>query len=224
MASNMLLITEYLPNTTEIRVEDTGAGKNMYIEGIFAQDTITNRNKRRYPKDVMAGAVERYMEEKVKTNRALGELNHPNSPTVDPERASHRIVDLHEDGNDWYGKALVLNTPMGNLVRGLIEGGTSIGVSTRGLGSVKPVDGSITEVQSDFSMAAVDVVYDPSAPSAFVNGIMEGVEFFMEDGMLTQRKIESIKQQVHATPGKDLPRAMDAIFRDVMESFMNQNS
>lgn len=215
----MLLITEYLPNTTEIRLEDNGSGKNMYIEGVFMQDTITNRNHRRYPKDVMTGAVSKYMEEKVATNRALGELNHPNSPTVDPERASHRIVDIQEDGNDWVGKALVLNTPMGNLVRGLIEGGTSIGVSSRGLGSVKPVEDNITEVQADFGVAAVDVVYDPSAPSAFVNGIMEGVEYFMEDGILRPHMVEKIKREVHKTPSAALPRTMDQIFREVMEGF-----
>ncbi|RMG37906.1 MAG: hypothetical protein D6732_05845, partial [Methanobacteriota archaeon] len=134
----MLLIAEYLEDTTKPVIEEAENGqKNLYIEGIFMQSEIVNRNKRIYPKAVLDREVKRFIEERVKTRRALGELNHPPRPFVDPSEASHRIVELREDGNNYYGKALILNTPKGQIVRGLIEGGTQIGVSSRGLGTVK---------------------------------------------------------------------------------------
>jgi len=188
----MLLITETLTETTKAIVEEVGGKKKYFIEGIFAQSEVRNRNKRVYPKKVLSSQMEQYIKEYVDTRRALGELNHPPSPVVNPERASHLITSLVEQGNDWYGKAKVLNTPMGNVVRGLLEDNVSMGVSTRGLGTVHE-----GVVQSDFKIKCVDVVADPSAPSAFVNGIMEGAEWVWDNGILVEKHLEGMKKQIN---------------------------
>lgn len=198
----MQLITEISADvkTSEVLDEATGK-KDFFIEGIFLQSEQKNRNGRIYPKKILSREVGRYMKEYVDTKRALGELNHPATPQVNPERASHLIVALKEDGNNFVGKAKILNTPMGNIVRGLLEGGVQIGVSSRGLGTLKESNG-VKVVQEDFYMSTIDIVSDPSAPDAFVNGIMEGVEWIYENGILSQKAIEDIKEEIEEEHSK----------------------
>ena len=167
----MKLISELTENVKYL-VEESDGKKNLYIEGIFLQSECVNKNKRKYSKSIMEREVNRYRKEFVEQNRALGELGHPDGPQINLERVSHRIVSLKEDGNNYIGKALILDTPMGNIAKSLLEGGTKIGVSSRGLGSLKPVNG-INEVQDDFYLAtAADIVSDPSGPQCWVDGIM----------------------------------------------------
>ena len=148
--------------------EEKGGKKNYVIEGVFAQAEKENRNKRFYPKSVLEPAVEKFVKEQVTTNRAVGELNHPEGPTVNLDKVSHRITEMNWDGDNVMGKALVLDTPMGNIVKGLLEGGCQLGVSTRGMGELEDKNGT-AHVKKGFHMATVDVVQDPSAPDAFVN-------------------------------------------------------
>lgn len=175
----MKLITEQLEDIDYI-TEGTGDKKNVYISGIFMQAEAKNKNKRIYPKPVLESAVDKYIKEWVNTGRAGGELNHPSGPAINPDRISHRITELKWDGNNVLGKALVVNTPMGNIVKGLIEGGFKLGVSSRGLGSIVSKDGE-SYIDKDYILNTVDVVHDPSAHEAFVDGIMEGVEFYYSD-------------------------------------------
>jgi len=190
----MLLITEHVLETKSYLEEDKNGAKNLYIEGIFAQADKKNHNGRIYPKAILGREVARYNESHIKTRRALGELNHPQSPTVNPERASHLITALKESGSDFIGKAKILHTPMGNLVRGLVEDGVSMGVSTRGMGTVtEGRDANV--VNEDFGLVTIDVVADPSAPSAFVNGIMECKGFVWEHNeQLAEKVMKQIKR------------------------------
>ena len=167
---------------------EKGKDGDLYIEGIFMQADKENHNGRIYPLDIMKPEVDAYCEEFVKTHRAIGELNHPTSVTVNPERASHLIVDIKQSGSDFIGKAKILNTPQGNIVRGLIEGGVKLGVSSRGLGSVKEGRGKfrgVDVVQNDFKLITVDVVSNPSAPDAFVEGIYESMSYMIKNGVIT---------------------------------------
>lgn len=192
----MLFISEQIEQPAKIIEEATDDGvKTMYLEGIFMQDTIRNRNGRMYPKRVMQESIRKYQETFIDTKRAMGELNHPTSPQVNPERASHIITSLKEDGNNWIGKAKILSTPMGSLVRNLIEDGVNLGVSSRGLGAVKESNG-VNVVQNGYYITAVDVVSDPSAPEAFVNGIMENKEWIIEDGILVEKELETIQEEI----------------------------
>jgi hypothetical protein len=175
----MKLITETNFKHLECLVENTSEGKKMYIEGIFMQADKKNRNGRIYESRILKPVVEQYIESQVKTGRAGGELNHPQTPTLNPERISHRITQMEWKNTDIYGKAMVLETPMGKIVRGLLEGGFRLGVSSRGMGSLQEKDG-IQYVQDDFNLVCVDCVSDPSAPDAFVNGILEGIEFTID--------------------------------------------
>lgn len=172
------LIREHVENV-ETLIENTLDGKKMYIEGIFMQMETPNKNKRIYPRGVVEPELDRYINEAVKGNRAWGELDHPTGPKINPDRISHRIVELNTHGNDIYGKALITNTPMGDIVRGLIESGGQIGVSSRGLGGMAPSKTlkGIQEVNAYRIATAADVVMDPSAPGAYVQGIMEGAEW-----------------------------------------------
>jgi len=170
---------------------DENAPKHLYIEGIFMQTERKNRNGRIYPRPIMEKEVKRYIKEQVKTNRALGELEHPKTPKINLDRVSHRITDLWMEGNDVYGRARVLDTPMGNVVRGLIEGGTRLGVSSRALGSVKN-----EFVQDDFRLITVDCVADPSAHDAFVEGLYEGAEWVWDNGEWVQRTLEEGKKEL----------------------------
>lgn len=213
----MKLITEYLPDTTEIVTEGEGSEKKLYIEGIFMQAAKKNRNGRIYPTEILEGAVQQYIDESVATNSAIGELNHPASPIPNPREASHRIVELRKEGNDFYGKALVLNTPMGNTVKGLIEGGVRLGVSSRGLGTVKEVNG-VNEVQKDFVLKTVDIVHNPSAPNAYVNGIMEGVDYLVDGSTIDQSMAERHEEIIKDTPAEMLPEVKLRLFREAMSS------
>lgn len=203
----MRLLTEEI-NEFEIKAEtELSEGfekkKNYYIEGIFLQSELVNKNRRRYPFGVMKGAVDKYITEKVSKNRANGELDHPAGPTVNLKNVSHRIISLKEDGNNWIGKALILDTPAGTTVQRLLDGGVNIGCSSRALGSVRQTSSGINEVQNDFWIStAADIVSDPSAPDAFVNGLMEGREWVWDNGVLHERAISELKGQILAAPSK----------------------
>jgi|SRR6185312_13143549 len=175
----MKLITEETIETEFLTEEDGKGGKNLYLKGVFLQSNVVNKNGRWYPKDILEREVGRYNRDYVTKNRAFGELGHPDAPSINLDRVSHMITELHPDGNNFVGKAKVLDTPNGKIVKSLIEGGASLGVSTRGVGSLKPHNG-YQLVQDDFKLAtAADVVADPSAPGAFVQGIMEQAEWTM---------------------------------------------
>ena len=178
----MKLITE---TTLGVRLltEEKDGKKNYFIEGVFMQSETKNRNGRMYPSSVMSKEVGRYNTEYVAQNRAMGELGHPEGPTVNLERVSHIIKDLRLEGNDVYGRAKILDTPYGKIVKNLMDEGAKLGVSSRGMGSLKEQDG-VNVVQEDFMLASVDVVADPSAPNAFVNGIMEGKEWILDNGII----------------------------------------
>ena len=178
----MKLIAEYNEHNIECIVEKKEDGSKKYaIEGVFMQSESKNRNGRIYPKKIMESAVDKYVDEQVSKNRAVGELNHPEGPTVNLDKVSHLITDLRWEGNDVVGKASILDTPMGQIVKGLLEGGVNLGVSTRGMGSLEQRGGAMY-VKEDFTLSTVDIVQDPSAPNAFVNGIMEGVEWVWSNG------------------------------------------
>ena len=195
----MKLIKE-LNEEVEYITEDNEGKKNHYIQGVFLQSEITNRNGRMYPKSVLDREVKNYNEKYIKTNRALGELGHPEGPTVNLDRVSHKITELKEDGNNFVGKAKLLDTPMGNIAKNLLGEGVKLGVSSRGMGTLKRENGA-SVVGEDFMLAtAADIVSDPSAPDAFVEGIMEGKEWVWENGRLQEKDIASIKQELdHAT-------------------------
>lgn len=162
-------------------VEENNGKKSVYIEGVFMQADRPNRNGRRYSSDILAKEVDRYVNEHVNRNRAYGELGHPQGPTINLERVSHMIKSIRQEGSDFIGKAKIMDTPYGNIVSNLIAEGASLGVSSRGMGSIKEGKDGIMEVQNDFFLAtAADIVADPSAPDAFVRGIMEGVEWVMD--------------------------------------------
>jgi hypothetical protein len=177
----MKLITEVFNEDCEVLTEASENGKkNYYIEGIFMQGDIKNRNGRVYPSPILEKEMNRYNDQFIKTKRALGELGHPNGPQINGDRVSHLIVEMKRDGSNFVGKAKILGTPMGEIVKTFIDEGVKVGVSTRGLGSVKQTKEGIMEVQDDFHLATVDVVTDPSGPNCFVNGIMENTEYYYD--------------------------------------------
>ena len=214
----MKLITEHTEEVDYIIEAKEGGGKNYVIEGIFAQAEGKNRNGRIYPKNVMEGAVNKYYTDQVKTKRAVGELNHPDGPTVNLDKVSHRITELKWNGNDVMGKALILDTPNGQIVKGLLDGGVKLGVSTRGMGTLESKNG-VNMVKGDYIMSTVDIVQDPSAPSAFVNGIMEGVEWIWNNGILEAQDIEVIKNTIDNTRKEDLAEVQIKIFKDFLNAF-----
>ena len=197
----MKLITEFTENETlKCLVEKKENGdKNYVIEGVFAQADKKNRNGRVYPKPIMEKAVDKYVTEQVSKKRAVGELNHPEGPTVNLDKVSHLITDLKFEGNDVVGKAQILDTPMGKIVKGLLEGGVQLGVSTRGMGSLENRNGAMV-VKDDFILSTVDIVQDPSAPEAFVNGIMEGVDWVWNNGVLKPQVIEEMETEIKTAP------------------------
>ena len=200
----MKLITEYTTNDVQCIVEKKENGeKNFVIEGVFAQAEQKNRNGRIYPKAVMEKAVGKYVKEQVAQKRAVGELNHPEGPTVNLDKVSHLITDLKFEGNDVVGKAQILDTPMGKIVKGLLEGGVQLGVSTRGMGSLEQRNGTMY-VREDFILNTVDIVQDPSAPGAFVNGVMEGVEWIWNNGIIEAQVIEEMETEIKSAPKKHL--------------------
>lgn len=216
----MKLITEFTQDTLEILKEGSGDKKTLYIEGIMAQSEVKNRNGRLYPKTVMETAVNKYIEDYVNKKRAVGEMNHPPRLNVDFREATHLITEMKWYGNDVYGKAKVLNTPMGKILEGLLESGVAVGVSTRGAGSIKESNG-INTVGSDFVLTAVDVVADPSAPNAFVNGIMEGVEWVYVDGRFAEAEIEQTKQFIKEARSNELQEKKLQAFANFLKSIKN---
>lgn len=214
------LLREDLENSVQL-VEGKGKGKDLFIEGIFAQSEIENRNKRIYPKSIMEKAIGVYNRDYVKEGRGWGELEHPESPRINPDNIAMRITELKWSGNDVIGKAIITNTPKGLIAKGLIESGGKIGVSTRALGTLTKRDGK-TYVNEDLQFNAVDIVLDPSAPSAFVNGIMEGVEYFYEGSNLVVKKVEEIKKRIHKTPSRHLAEAQIKEFEEFM-SFLRES-
>ena len=215
----MKLITEVVEDLQYI-VEEKDGKKNLFIEGIFLQSDLKNRNGRVYPIEIMQREVARYTKESIDSKRAMGELGHQDGPTVNLDRVSHLIVSLKEDGNNWIGKAKILDTPMGMIARNLIEGGAQLGVSSRGLGSLKERNG-INEVQDDFMLStAADIVSDPSAPDAFVRGIMENKEWIMENGIWQERQVDMAKKIIRGASSRELEEAKLQVF----ESFMKRLS
>tara|TARA_B100001287_G_scaffold267460_1_gene262624 strand:+ start:6717 stop:7376 length:660 start_codon:yes stop_codon:yes gene_type:complete len=200
----MKLIAEYTENNLEVLTEADEKGNKKYaIEGIFMQAEAKNRNGRIYPKEVMESALNKYNTEQVSKGRAVGELNHPEGPTVNLDKVSHKIERLDFKGNDVVGKATILETPMGQIVKGLLDGGVRLGVSTRGMGSLER-RGDAMYVKDDFLLNAVDIVQDPSAPSAFVNGVMEGVEWVWNNGIIEAKHIEQMETEIKKAPRTDL--------------------
>ena len=193
----MKLITEEVSKVKFI-TEGKGAKKKMYIEGIFLQGDLKNRNGRMYPINTLAKEVGRYNEAFVQKGRALGELGHPDGPTVNLDRVSHKIVSLRESGSNFVGKAKILNTPMGKIASSLIEEGVKLGVSSRGIGSLKMTREGVNVVGDDFMLAtAADIVADPSAPDAFVEGIMEGKDWVWDGGILREKFAEKTYKQIN---------------------------
>tara|TARA_B100001094_G_scaffold80988_1_gene77197 strand:- start:1285 stop:1941 length:657 start_codon:yes stop_codon:yes gene_type:complete len=192
----MKLIAEYIETDLDVIVEKAANGKkNLIIEGVFMQANKKNRNGRVYERKVLESAVNKYIKEQVQTGRAVGELNHPDGPTINLDKVSHKITDLRWEGNDVVGKASILQTPMGKIVEGLLEGGVKLGVSSRGMGTLVQKQG-VQHVGGDFMLSTVDIVQDPSAPEAFVNGIMEGVDWVWNNGVLVAQEIESIETEI----------------------------
>lgn len=209
----MKLITEQIDSGIHYITEAKQNGKTeVFIEGIFMMADAKNRNGRIYESKILQPAVEKYIEEQVKTGRAVGELNHPDGPTINLDKVSHLITDLRFEGNNVIGKAKILETPMGQIVKGLLEGGVKLGVSSRGMGSLETRNG-VNYVKNDFHLATVDIVQDPSAPSAFVNGIMEGVEWVYENGILTPQEIDEIETEIKRTPKAQLAEAQVRVFQ-----------
>jgi hypothetical protein len=199
----MKLITENIEDIN-VLVEETAGKKHLYIEGVFLQSEVKNRNGRVYPFNILNREVQRYTEQYVKTGRALGELGHPDGPSVNLDRVSHRIVELRSQGSDFYGKARILETPMGNIAKSLLEEGVKLGVSSRGMGSLEEKNGT-NYVRDDFMLAtAADIVADPSAPDAFVDGIMEGKEWIWENGILREHQIAKYHRYISESNRKNL--------------------
>ena len=205
----MKLIKEHTETVNYLIEEDKETGKKNYnIEGVFLQADIKNRNGRLYPKDILDKEVKRYMKENVKKNRAYGELGHPDSPTINLDRVSHMIKDLKLEGKNFVGKAKIMDTPYGKIVKSLIDEGASLGVSSRGMGSLKTTKDGTSEVQKDFMLAtAADIVADPSAPDAFVRGVMEGKEWMFVDGKFVEQDIDAVKSSITKATRSQLEEA-----------------
>ena len=191
----MKLITEQIEEV-KFLTEDNNGTKSHYIQGVFLQGEIKNRNGRVYPIDILEREVGRYTEQNISKNRALGELGHPEGPTVNLDSASHKIESLVREGNNYIGKAKILDTPMGQIAKSLLGEGVSLGVSSRGVGSLREMGGA-NYVRDDYQLAtAADIVADPSAPDAFVEGIMEGKEWVWDNGLLKEQEVSQIKKQI----------------------------
>jgi len=219
----MKLITE-IHESLKVLTEETKDGKkNLFIEGVFLQSNTPNRNGRRYSSEIMEREVNRYMQETVSKGRAYGELGHPDGPGINLDRVSHIITELRRDGDNWIGKAKISSTPMGQIAAGLIEDGAQLGVSSRGMGSLKEGKDGIMEVQDDFYLAtAADIVADPSAPDAYVNGIMEGVEWVWDHGKVVSKSVEEMKEEVEKASRQRILDEQKKL--QLFERFINQIS
>ena len=219
----MKLISEQWSDDVNYLVEEdpkTGK-KNRYIQGVMLQTEVKNKNGRIYPLDVMQKEVKRYNKDYIEQKRAYGELGHPEGPTINLERTSHLITSLQEDGNNFVGKAKILSTPMGNIVKNLLDDGARLGVSSRGMGSLKASNakGGVQMVQSDFQLAtAADIVADPSAPDAFVDGVMEGVEWVWDNGVIKAQKIEEYKHSIQRARTQKLQEVKLNVFSDFLKN------
>ena len=214
----MKLITEEISSVKFI-TEGKGAKKKMYIEGVFLQGNLKNRNGRIYPVDTLSKEVDRYNEAFVQKGRALGELGHPDGPTVNLDRVSHKITSLVREGNNFKGKAQLLSTPMGKIASSLIDEGVTLGVSSRGVGSLREDRAGVKVVGEDFQLAtAADIVADPSAPDAFVNGIMEGKEWVWDGGVLREQLAEKTKKAINTLAGQS---ALEEHKLSLFNNFLN---
>ena len=216
----MKLMCEVLEDVQYLEEEKDGK-KNLYIEGIFMQGDIKNRNGREYPLPTLQKAVARYDKEYIQKNRAYGELGHPQGPTINLQRVSHLIHSLKQDGSNFVGKAKILSTPMGEIVKNLLSDGARLGVSSRGMGSLKASNrkGGAQMVQSDFQLAtAADIVADPSAPDAFVDGVMEGVEWIWDNGVIKAQKIEDYKNEIRRAKSQKLQETKLNVFKSFLEN------
>ena len=212
----MTLIKE-ITESVNYLVEEKDGKKTLFIEGPFLVSERVNKNGRMYKEETMRKEVSRYVNECVEKNRAFGELGHPDTPSINLDRVSHIIVGLRQEGTDWIGKAKILETPMGNIARNLIEGGGQLGVSSRGMGSLKAVNG-VNIVQDDFHLAtAADIVADPSAPGAFVQGIMEGKEWMMVEGVWTEVQYEQAKREIKQASRKEIEQVSLKIFENFIK-------
>jgi hypothetical protein len=211
----MKLISEEATNVEFLTEATKSGGKNYFIEGIFMQANKKNRNGRIYPTEILQKEARRYTTEFIKKKRAFGELGHPDGPTVNLERVSHMIEELEEVGQNFMGRAKILDTPYGKIVKNLIDEGAQLGVSSRGMGSLKAGKNGISEVQGDFYLAtAADIVADPSAPDAFVAGIMEGKEWVWDNGLLKETQIQEYKDKIENSSRKDRENVLVEAFKD----------
>ena len=213
----MKLIKELIEEENlQFITEDKNGEKRYYIEGVFMQADVKNKNGRMYGSNMLAEKVEEYSKNFIEKNRAYGELGHPANPSINLERVSHRIVSLERDGSNFVGKAQVSSTPYGNIVKGLLEDGGKLGVSSRGLGSLMKENG-VLKVQNDFMIVTpADIVADPSAPDAFVEGIMEGREWVWDNGIIREKNVEDYKQIIEKTSSKDLKMVKLKLFEDFL--------
>ena len=211
----MKLITEH---TNQIEYLTEGKGKEQYIKGIFMQSDIKNQNGRVYPHAVLQKEVKNFNTKYVNEGRALGELGHPMGPVINLDRVSHVIKELKEDGKNFIGKAKVMDTPNGRIVKNFISEGVKLGVSSRGMGSLKLNKKGVNEVQSDFVLSTIDIVADPSAPDAFVNGIMEGKEWIWENGVIIEQDIDAMKKIILNAKMKDLEQKKLEVFQKFLQN------
>ena len=213
----MKLIREVFEQTSYVVEEKLGKGKTYFIEGVFLQSNLKNRNGRMYPESIMDKEVKRYAEEYVSKNRAYGELGHPDTPSINLDRVSHLIVDLRKEGTNYIGKAKILDTPMGQIAKGLLDGGANLGVSSRALGSLKSNNEGVQIVQDDFMLStAADIVADPSAPDAFVRGIMESREWVFVDGKFVEKHIDEVKRTIRQSSSRNLEEAKILAFQNFL--------
>jgi hypothetical protein len=214
----MRLIKELTESVEFVTEESLGKGKEHYIKGVFLQANITNRNKRMYPAEVLDKEVARYNEQYIQKNRAFGELGHPDSPTINLDRVSHMIKELKRDGDNFVGKAKIMDTPYGKIVKNLLDEGASIGVSSRGMGSLVTGKDGVTMVSNDFVLAtAADIVADPSAPDAFVEGVMESKEWVFVDGKFVEKDIEAVKSTIRRANSLQLEEAKLHAFQSFLQ-------
>lgn len=221
----MKLITEAPIQAESAFIEEAGT-KNLYLEGVLSTAENVNRNGRKYPLPILEKEFDRYNEQHVKNGTAAGELNHPTSSSINPRNTSHRITELHRDGNDFVGKAIVLENEAGNIVKSFIKGGLKVGVSTRALGTVTKTEG-VNVINDDLNLICVDVVMNPSNQTSFVNGILEGMDFVMEEsGIIVphaiEEEIEEIKTELKEVKAVDLAEAKMETFRKFMDIIVNK--
>jgi len=216
----MKLISELVEEVKYIVEEKESGKKSYYITGPYIQAEQKNRNGRIYKLPIIEREVNRYNNEYIKTNRALGELGHPSGPTINLDRVACKHMELRQEGNNFIGKSQILETPMGQIARNLLESGVTLGVSTRGMGSLKARNDGVMEVQDDFFLAtAADIVADPSAPDAFVQGIMEGVDWIWDNGIFKAQKLEEVKHTISKTSSKNLEEAKLKAFEQLLKNY-----